>query len=556
MNRLQELIHRELSGDRAWQHASYITQFLKAPGSSGIRKVTQYAQDKLESFGLDSVYTIEYPSRANGTEDLTFSGWDVTDARLEIVDPVREHVVSFDEAPTCIQWWSISTSPDGVVAELVDVGTGVEESDYEGKDVRGKIVLARGDGQAEGNLQAYQLAVEQRGAIGLITDSLPYLQPPYRTRENHPEAISFLRIRTKSGKGWAFAISLTMGERMRALLRMGPVKLRAFVDAKNFPGKDIELVGEIKGSKSTNEEVWFVSHTSGIKPGGNCASGVGLWLEIARTISTLVKQKKIPQPSRTIKFLTGVEGNGLNAYLQVKRNEGANVKAAFVFCSVGDDQSEGTSLIMFKSPESIPSFVNDLCGDIIDNVSRDGLLPYKDETRDIPVIRFSVHPFSPMSDNSRLMMLKIPCPLFWCWPSRHFHTQFYTADKLDPAVLKRCGLVTAYASLRIADSSTENAREIAHIVRTRAISRFMDISRQSVQDMSESKIENRDHWINKISYSLTRDINAIDSIKELTSNPQFLEELNSTKREMERRAKSEKDAIESYWIHQTWGDLT
>lgn len=179
MNRLQELIDKELSGDRAWQHASYITQFLKAPGSSGIRKVTQYAQDKLESFGLDSVYTIEYPSKANGTEDLRFTGWDVMDARLEIVDPVHEHVVSFDEAPTCIQWWSISTPPGGVVAELVDVGSGVEESDYEGKDVRGKIVLVRGDGQAEGNLQAYQLAVEQLGAIGLITDNLPYLQPPY-----------------------------------------------------------------------------------------------------------------------------------------------------------------------------------------------------------------------------------------------------------------------------------------------------------------------------------------------------------------------------------------
>lgn len=553
MNRLQELINRELSGDRAWQHASYITQFLRAPGSSGIRKVTQYAQEKLESFGLDSVYTIEYPSKANGTEDLTFTGWDVTDARLEIVDPVHEFVVSFDEAPTCIQWWSISTPPEGVVAELIDVGTGVEESDYEGKDVRGKIVLARGDGQAEGNLQAYQLAVEQRGAIGLITDNLPYLQPPYRTRENHPEAISFLRIRTKSGKGWAFAISLTMGERLRALLRMGPVKLRAFVDAKNFPGKDIELVGEIKGSEFPNEEVWFLSHTSGIKPGGNCASGVGLWLEIARTISTLVKRRKIPRPSRTIKFLTGVEGDGLNAYLRVKGIEIANVKTAFVFCSVGNDQSEGTSLLMFKSPESIPSFVNDLCGDIIDNVSRDGLLPYKDETRDIPVIRFSVHPFSPMSDNSRLMMLKIPCPLFWCWPSRHFHTQFYTADKLDPAVLKRCGLVTAYASLRIADSSTANAREIAHIVRTRAISRFMDISRQSVQDMSVSKIENRDRWIKKIRYSLARDINAIDSIRGLTSDPKVLEELERTKRELEDRAKSEEESIESYWSHQAGG---
>jgi len=74
-----------------------------------------------------------------------------------------------------------------------------------------------------------------------------------------------------------------MGKRLRTLLSEGFVKHRAFIDAQNFPGRGIELVGEIRGSDLQNEEIWFVSHSSGPKPGGNCASGTGLWLEIART---------------------------------------------------------------------------------------------------------------------------------------------------------------------------------------------------------------------------------------------------------------------------------
>jgi len=203
----------------------------------------------------------------------------------------------------------------------------------------------------------------------------------------------------------------------------------------------------------------------------------------------LIENEKIQRPKRTIKFLNGVEGDGLNAYLKIYGNEIHNVIAAFVFCSVGDNQQKcNSSLIMYKVPNSIPSFINDLCIDTIEELLKDGLLPYKDETRDIPLTRFNVHPFSPMSDNSRLMMLKIPSPLFWSWPSRHFHTQFYTADKLDPKVLKRCGLVSTYVALKIVDSNINDAMEIAHIIRTKSIERYLEVPKSIIQQLNKTTL--------------------------------------------------------------------
>ena len=219
MNRLQKDIRDELDGHKAWQHANYITQWMRTPGSSGIKQTNQRARDALESYGLDRVYEIRYPSAEDGTQELAFTGWDVNDARLEVVEPESTLVTSYAEAPTCIQHWSIPTPSEGIVAELVDVGKGINESDYEGKELEGKIALASGDGHAEGNSQAYLLAVERHGAIGLVTDNLIYQQPPTRVRENHPDAIALLRVPSREEKGWAFTISYTQGTHLRALLK-------------------------------------------------------------------------------------------------------------------------------------------------------------------------------------------------------------------------------------------------------------------------------------------------------------------------------------------------
>jgi len=557
MNKTQKIVEQELSGNKAWQHANYFTQFMRTPGSSGIRETMNYARNKLKEYNLDKVYTIKYPSKEDGTEDLKFIGWDVKDAILDVVEPIPKRITSYAEAPTCIQHWSIPTPPEGVVAELVDVGRGVYDDDYEGKDVKGKIVLASGDGHAEGNSQAYLLAVEKYGAIGLITDNLIYQQPPFRVRENHPDAIALLRVPSRKGLGWAFVISHTQGEYLRSLLKKGPVKLKAFIDAANFEGEGEELVGVIEGSEKPEQQIWFVDHNSGTKPGGNCAGGVGLWIENARTIMSLIKQGKVPRPKRTIKFLLGAEGGGLNAFLKSRPEETKNVIAAFVYCSVGNDQDKcNSSLIMYKSAESIPSFINDICIDTIEKVSKDGLPPFKDETRDIKLIRFNAVPYTPWSDNSRLMRLMIPSPLFMSWPSRHFHTQFLTADKLDPAVLKRCGEVTTSVALLLANAGVNEARFIAKVVESKGKSRFMNVSNQTYMEMMDALAEASDpiakindiseHGRGEIDYLVDRSLGALESVKALEEDAALHEELDEMMEGMKKAKTAEKEKIDSY----------
>ena len=557
MNYLQKLVKNELEGHKAWQHANYISQFMRTPGSTGIQETINYSRSKLIGFGLDEVYTIKFPSKEHGTEDLKCFGWDVNDAILNIVEPVQKRITSYDESPTCIQHWSIPTPPEGVVAELVDVGSGVYEEDYLGKDVNGKIALASGDGHAEGNSQAYHLAVEKYGAIGIVTDNLIYPQPPIRTRENHPNAQTLLRVPSREETGWAFVISHTQGTYLRSQLKNGPVKLHAFIDAVNYEAEGEELVGVIMGTEKPEQEIWFVAHSSGTKPGANCGGGVGLWIENARAIMSLIKQGKIPQPKRTIKFLLGAEGGGLNAYLTARPEDVKKVVAAFVYCSVGNDQNKcGSSLIMYKSAESIPSFINDLCIDTINEVSKDGLPPFKDNTRDIQLIRFNTVPYTPWSDNSRLMRLMVPSPLFMSWPDRHFHTQFHTADNQDPAVLKRCGEVTTSVALMLANAGAKEARYIAKIVDSKGKSRFMNASTQAYNEMMDALTESSDpmaiikdisdHYKGKIDYLANRTIGALESVQALDQDFTLRKELKTLMAGIQEAKAAEKEKIGRY----------
>ena len=88
-----------------------------------------------------------------------------------------------------------------VTAELIDVGAGTAESDYQGKDVKGKIVLASGNSRA-----VHALAVWKFGAAGVISYAP---QRPY-----FPDQAAFTSIPYKSddGKDGTFAFILTQRE--------------------------------------------------------------------------------------------------------------------------------------------------------------------------------------------------------------------------------------------------------------------------------------------------------------------------------------------------------
>ena len=74
---------------------------MRTPGSIGIQEILNYSGKRLNKYGLDEVYTIKYPSKEHGTEDLKCFGWDVNDAILNIVEPIQKRIISYDEAPIC-----------------------------------------------------------------------------------------------------------------------------------------------------------------------------------------------------------------------------------------------------------------------------------------------------------------------------------------------------------------------------------------------------------------------------------------------------------------------
>src|SRR5258708_26847790 len=72
-------------------------------------------------------------------------------------------MASYDAMPVALD--EDSESAD-VSADLINVGRGVAESDYAGKDVRGKIVLVSAQPGA-----VQELAVDKFGAVGIISDA-------------------------------------------------------------------------------------------------------------------------------------------------------------------------------------------------------------------------------------------------------------------------------------------------------------------------------------------------------------------------------------------------
>ena len=63
MNRkdLIRMVDQELSGDRALESATHITDFYRSPGASGYHRATDFLADLFRTNGLDKVWVERYP---------------------------------------------------------------------------------------------------------------------------------------------------------------------------------------------------------------------------------------------------------------------------------------------------------------------------------------------------------------------------------------------------------------------------------------------------------------------------------------------------------------
>src|SRR5712664_4146904 len=156
----------ELSGETAKRNLEGLARFHRQRGSQGFHAAAELVAERARAYGLSDVAILQFPADGKifyGTQ-RSRPAWDAEVGELEEVKDgkeVKEKIASYEAEPIVLA--EDSESAD-VTADLVDVGEGTKESDYTGKSVKGKIVLA---GAQPGAVQ--DLAVGKFGAVGIVS---------------------------------------------------------------------------------------------------------------------------------------------------------------------------------------------------------------------------------------------------------------------------------------------------------------------------------------------------------------------------------------------------
>ena len=478
--RHSSLMEDELSGEEAKNFAKEISLHHRVSGSSGFHEAVEYTRWMLEKFGLK----VSIDTRPLDGEfkiwTWTFPrAWDIVSAELEVVEPEPETITTFDETAVCVYKYSAQTPSEGIEAELVYVGEGTEESCYEGTDVGGKIVLARGSGQ-----EVATLAMRKFGAVCVITDFLrPH--PPVKTRLGTPDLVQDASIRGGDMDLRAYSVSYNQFKRLKELLERGPVKLRITINAFFVePGVLETVIAQIPGSTLPNEEVVVIPHLCHYRPGANDnAAGVGLVMEVAKVIKQAIDSGRIERPKRTITFILGAEMYGSLSYLERNWDRRKEIVGGFCLDMLGENQEKTKAGVEVSSiPDSLPNFLNDHVATLFEWVRRKALYRehnanrcYKYDSLTVN-FRYNISQFTPGSDHLIFddSSVDIPVIQFGHWPDIYYHSSGDIIEMVDPEELKRNGLVFGTALLNLANAGAEQVVVFMNHVYTQSLKRLAD----------------------------------------------------------------------------------
>lgn len=496
-----DALDREFSPTDARDFAVGLTNYYRAPGTSGFQTAMDEVESSLREAGL----------KISVDEPTVEAAWEPNDASLSIIEPERESLVKFDDAPACLAWGSSPTNgPEQF--EVVDVGTGESSEDFEAKDIEGNVVFVHGTQRRPGWWEAAGNALEA-GARGIVTDYMLYQTPNVREPELVPEAAQLLRLRPAEKFAdediWALSIPQESAAVLKESLADGAVTVEANVDVDVFDTTAPYLEATIPGTENPEETILFCGHASGIKPGANCAEGTGLVVELARTLNELADEYEF---KRSVKFIIGVEGPVSEQYLERNPDAAEDVVTSLTYCSTGHKQSETEScLLLSSSPDSVPHFTNDYLAELADQSPKEADWIGKEGGQELPLLSLKQHYYTPWSDNGRFAQCDIPAPLFMSWPDRCFHSQLLTADVIDPAALRRSALISGVAALELATAGADEASSIARTVGGRSLQRLQRLGGRYSGDATPRA---RRH----VDFIADRDIEALNSVLELSDS--------------------------------------
>jgi aminopeptidase YwaD len=554
-----EAILNHASGEMTLNHIRNISQFHRIQASKGYHRAAEYVLQMAKKYGLDDAKIETYPADGKTYYYMYKSspGWDAEYGELWLLEPYRERVTSFAEIPVSLCPNSQSTH---LRADLVFVGRGTSPEDYEGKEVKNKIVLAYGSAGA-----VHKEAVFNQGAFGIVSySSARPLDYPDLVRTG-----SLRPYESDTGKKatFGFKISHRKGEELRAMLERGEkLVVEAKIRAKTYPSNYENVTAIIPGSDLTEEEILFTAHLCHYRPGSNDnASGSAALLEIARTLNVLISSEEINPPRRTIRFLWVPEMSGSIAFASRYPEKIENM-----FCGINMDMvaqylnENNSTYSIHCTPHSLPHFINDVVAHFTEFVGDTNIenlasryrfrKPIVSSTGSRDAFRYRIAPYVGGSDQWIFNdgALAVPMIFLNAWPDSYYHTNQDRPDKCDPTTLKRGNFIATASAILASSASPEQTIHLAGEVYSRCIDRINRDIKKGFDFMNKS--EDGDlhtaykYAKNLIQQAFMREKKAINSIQDLTpGNAHVIQYISEANSRLDSLKKDYAEGIENHY---------
>jgi aminopeptidase YwaD len=480
----------ELSGETAKRNLEGIARFHRQRGSQGFHAAAELVAERARAYGLSDVAILQFPADGKifyGTQ-RSRPAWDAEFAELlEMKDGVTAtKLASYEAEPVALA--EDSESAD-VTSDLVDMAEGTKESDYAGKDVKGKIVLV---GAQPGAVQ--DLAVGKFGAVGIVSYAQNQKTAWWGEDEN---LIRWGHLETFSAnKTFAFMVSLKTARAMKERLAKGEkITLHAAVKAGQHAGNYEVVTATIPGfdPKLKEEEIAFSCHLDHQRPGANDnASGCVTILEVARTLQKLINEGKLARPARTIRFIWPPEIEGTVTLLNTKPEFAKRIKAVVHMDMVGGGPETKAVFHVTRGPMSLPSFVHDVAWAFAEFVNEESYkfaatgeakYPFVAPEGGKEPLRAEYWAYTMGSDHDVYQDSSFGIPAIYLndWPDRYIHTNFDMAANIDPTKLIRAAFIGAASGYFLSGMGDKDLQIVFGLLQMRTLREAKEIHRKIAQ---------------------------------------------------------------------------
>ncbi len=519
----------ESSGAAPYENLRYLTGLHRVPATPEFEQAAQFVLQRAREYGLADAHSEQFP--IDGTRDYglmrSYLAWTVEEARLWEVRP--QHLLLGDWKTDPIRLADYSHSA-AVEAELVDVGDGTSESDYSGRDVSGKIVLA--DGFLS---RVQQLAIAQHGAAGIVSD-MPNQTSAWSGLDT--SVVRWGHLDARQSSGFAFMVSRQTAEALRSRLRGGdPVVLNAHVEAVVGPGHWTVVSATIPGADSAAGEIVYSCHLDHERPGANDnGSGCVTILESARILMRLIESGQLQRPKRTLRFLWGPEVEGTMAFLATHPEIRRGLRANIHMDMVGGDPFKNKSVFHVTStPWSLPSFVTDVGIVFLDAIrtAADAYATGK-ASADVGIVETraggpgtrnalvaDVTAYSAGSDHDDYDSSTVAVPSLYLrdWPDIYIHTDHDNLDQIDATKLRRVALLGAASGYVYASVTGAQLRTLLPFFTAQAEARLAQVFAAAEQLVDDPRLEAGAAWYearNLVNQTCQREQTMLHSFVEFT----------------------------------------